>query len=345
MPGAPSFEISLDGNTLSGRTLKHLLRAELRESFHEMDAFVLSLVVPQDPTEVTRLAKPGSAFSVKLRAGEASREVKGDIVEISHARSVSNPWVLTFTGLDRMHVLTHKRARKVRKGTDASIVAEIAQECGLRAEVEDVSATGDYSLQLNEDYASFLLRVADENDYIVRVEDNDTLRFSRRMSAYQTQTVTATWGREIESVELRASLRDLVTGVKVRGYNPMQGEWVSGSATSSDLACFSGGQTGVDLAQSAFGDWTDERDNARVTSSSKARAVARAALQTAANRYVEGTIECTGMPDAVSGARLTIQKAGDPMSGDFVIRETIHTLTPDAGYRTTIHFLSDSLPA
>ncbi len=346
MAGSPNFEIALDGSTLGSRTLKHLLRAELRESLHEMDAFTLSLVVPQDPTEVTTLAKPGSSFSVKLKHGDSEREIKGSIIEVSHARSVSAPWVVTYIGLDKMHELTRKRAKKVRKGSDATVVKEIAGECGLSAEVEDVSATGDYSLQLNEDYASFLLRVAEQNDYIVRIEDDSTLRFSRRMSAYQNNPVTVRWGEHVESVELRASVRELVTGVKVRGYNPAKGEWVSGSASSSDLAAFSGGQTGVELASAAFGEWVDERDNARVSTTSKAKAVAKAALQAAANRYVEGTVECNaGMPEAVSGAKLTIKDAGEPLSGDFVIRETVHTLTPDQGYRTTIHFLSDSLPA
>ena len=236
MAGSPNFEIALDGSTLGSRTLKHLLRAELRESLHEMDAFTLSLVVPQDPTEVTTLAKPGSSFSVKLKHGDSEREIKGSIVEVSHARSVSAPWVVTYIGLDKMHELTRKRAKKVRKGSDATVVKEIAGECGVSAEVEDVSATGDYSLQLNEDYASFLLRVAEQNDYIVRIEDDSTLRFSRRMSAYQNNPVTVRWGEHVESVELRASVRELVTGVKVRGYNPAKGEWVSGSASNSDLA-------------------------------------------------------------------------------------------------------------
>lgn len=344
--GSPTFEIALDGNALGPSTLKHLLKAELRESLHEIDAFTLTMVVPQDPSEVVDLAKPGSSFSVTLKDSDSERQIKGSIVEVAHSRSVSSPWVVTFIGLDKMHTLTRKRKSKSREGSDATIVKEIAGECGLSAEVEDVSATGDFTLQLNETYAQFLLRVADQNDYIVRVEEDSKLRFSRRMSAYQSDSVTVTWGEQIEHVELRASVRDLITSVKVRGYNPVKGEWVSGSASSSDLAKFSGGTTGVELAESAFGAWTDERDNARASTTSKAKAMAKAALQNAANNYVSGTVECnTGVPAAVSGAKLTIEDAGDPMNGDFVIRETVHTLTPDEGYRTVIHFFSDSLPS
>ena len=137
----------------------------------------------------------------------------------------------------------------------------------------------------------------------------------------------------------------MITGVKVRGWCSAKGEWVKGQATSGDLANFSGGTTGAAMAESAFGEWVHEIDNAKVGSSSRAKAVAVAELQSKANTFVTGTVECPGVPDAVSGARLTIQEAGSPLSGDFVIHETIHSLTPDAGYRTTIHFLSDSLPA
>lgn len=342
--GSPSFEIVLDGVTLSGSTLRHLLRAELRESLDALDALTLTLVVPQNPGEVTGLAKPGSSFVVRLGQGDERREVHGSIVEVSHSRGVSAPWTLTFSGLDRLHELTRKRAKKVRQGSDASVVQQIASECGLRPEIEDVNATGDYTLQLNEDYASFLLRVARANDYIVRIEDHDTLRFSRRLSAYQAANVSLRWGEDIEQIELSACVRDVVSEVKVRGWNPLQGEWVSGSASAADLAKFSGGSTGPELARAAFGEWVLEVDNAKVSSSSKAKAMAKVELQRRANSFVSGTVECPGLPGAVSGARLSIANAGKPLSGDFVIGETMHALTPDAGYRTTIRFFSDSLP-
>lgn len=342
--GAPSFEITLGGKSLTGSSLKYLLSAELKESLNAIDSLTVKLVVPEDPSEVIDLASPGTEFVVKLGQGDSQREVYGSIVEISHARSTGTPWVVTLQGLDKFHELKKKRARKVRKGSDDAVIKEIATECGLKAEVESVDPTGDYSLQLNEDYGSYLIRIATENDYLVRVEGGDTLRFARRTTAYQSDSVTLTWGEDIESISLRYSLNDVVTGVKVKGHDYAKDEWVEGEAKATDLQCISGGDTGADLAKDEYGDLIHEIDNSKMNSTSKAKALAKAELQKKANSFLTGSVQCTGIPDAVSGAKLTIEGAGWPLSGDFVIKETTHTLEPGSGYRTTISFYSDSLP-
>ncbi len=342
--GAPSFEITLGGKSLTGSTLKYLLSAEFKESINAIDSLTIKMVVPEDPSEVVDLAKPGTAFIIKLGQGSSQREVHGSIVEVSHARSTSAPWVITLQGLDKFHELKKKRARKVRKGSDDAAIKEIAGECGLTPEVEAVDPTGDYSLQLNEDYGSYLLRIAQEHDYLVRIEEGKTLRFARRSTAYQASSVTLKWGEQIESISLRYSLNGVVTGVKVKGYDYTKSEWVSGEAKASDLQCISGGDTGADLAEAEYGAMVQEIDNSKVNSTSKAKGLAKSTLQQAANSFLSGTVQCTGIPDAISGAKLTIEGAGWPLSGDFVIRETTHTLDPQSGYRTTISFYSDSLP-
>ncbi len=342
--GAPSFEITLDGKSLTGSTLKYLISAEFKESLNAIDSLTVKLVVPEDPSEVVALAKPGTKFIIKLGQGGSEREVHGTIVEVSHARSTSAPWVITLQGLDKFHELKKKRARKVRKGNDDAVIKEIASECGLTPEVEAVDPTGDYSLQLNEDYATFLLRIATENDYLVRVEEGKTLRFARRTTAYQETAVTLKWGEDIESVSLRYSLNDVVTGVKVKGKDYVKDQWVEGEAKASDLMAISGGDTSAELAEAEYGAMIHEIDNSKANSTTKAKGLAKAEFQRRANTFLSGTVQCTGIPTAVSGAKLTIEGAGWPISGDFVIRETTHSLDPASGYRTTITFYSDSLP-
>jgi phage protein D len=119
---------------------------------------------------------------------------------------------------------------------------------------------------------------------------------------------------------------------------------VEGEAKASDLQCISGGDTGAKLAEDEYGALVHEIDNSKMNSTSKAKAFAKAELQRRANTFLTGSVQCTGIPDAVSGAKLTIEGAGWPLSGDFVIKETTHTLEPGSGYRTTISFYSDSLP-
>lgn len=342
--GAASFEITLGGTSLTGDNMKYLHSAELKEAIDAIDSLTIKLVVPEDPTEVTKLAEIGTTFVVKLSDGESEREVHGSIVEIAHSRGVSSPWIMTLQGLDKFHVLKKKRARKVRKGDDSAHISAIAGEVGLSADAESVDPTGDYSLQLNEDYATYMLRIAREHGYLVRVEEDKTLRFVRRTTAYQSSSVTLAFGEQIESINLRYTVNDIVTEVKVKGLDYVKDEWISGSATASKLQKISGGDTGVALAEAEYGEMVLEIDNSKCNSTSKAQAKAAAELQLRANTFLSGTVECSGTPGAVSGGKLTIEGAGWPMSGDFVIKETTHILDPDNGYRTIIQFYSDSLP-
>ena len=88
--GAPIFELELDGMSLHGGSLRHLLSVELKESMDQLDSLAVRISVPERAVEGLRFTRPGAPFVVRLGYSKAAmREVHGDILDVSHARSAS----------------------------------------------------------------------------------------------------------------------------------------------------------------------------------------------------------------------------------------------------------------
>lgn len=342
--GAPIFELILDGESLQGMTLRHLLSVELKESMDALDALTVRLGVPEDAKQVLRLTRPGAQFTVRLGyGGDTVREVCGDILEVSHARSTSG-WEVTLQGVDSLHRLKKKKLTRVWEGNHADVIASIATECGLKPQIEGVAGTGQVKLQLNQEVSTVLANLARENNYFVRIENGNVLRFGRHNLAYQASPVVLVWGEHLEEVSVSYSLNDIVTDVTVKGQDYAKDTWVEGKATVDKLRKISGGLTAVELAQMAFGDVSMFLDNANQSQTSQAEAKAQSEMQDRAEKFLTGSCKCPGMPEACSGSDLIIEGAGWPLSGKFLIKETTHALDPGSGYTTSISFSSDSLP-
>ena len=347
----PFFELRLNGRSLQLTSLKYLLSVELKESQSDLDALTVQLAVPERAGEVLALAEPGSTFEVILGYGNVPiRSVFGDIIEISHSRSTSAPWVMSLQGVDCLHRLKDKQCATPWTGTHSQIVANIAAEVGLPAEVQDVPTTGGIAVQMEEDYATFLSRLAKVNNYFIRIEkaspldSQPTLRFGRRSLFSANKPLTLTWGREIEKVDLKYSLEGMVSEVAVQGRNYAKDEDFSGKVGTSALRRISGGDTGPEMAARAFGATSFTVDNSPEAEQNDASSRATAELQERAEKFLTGSIDCIGLPEARSGAELIILGAAWPFSGKFLIEETTHSFDPGSGYHTSISFYSDSLP-
>ena len=347
----PFMELRLNGRSLQANALKYLLSVELKESQTDLDAVTIQLAVPEKPWEVLSLAEPGSTFEVLLGYNNVPmRSVFGDIIEISHSRSTSAPWTMSLQGVDCLHRLKDKQRATPWEGTHSKIVQDIAADVGLPAEVQEVSTTGGFAVQLEEDYATFLSRLAKTNNYFVRIEKmgptdaQPTLRFGRRSLLSFSKAVTLTWGREIEKVDLKYSLEGMVGEVVVQGRNYEKDDNFSGKADTGELRRISGGDTGPEMATRAFGARSFTVDNSTEQVEGDAKERATAELQERAEKFLTGSIDCIGLPEARSGAELLVLGASWPFSGKFLIEETTHSFDPGSGYHTSITFYSDSLP-
>ena len=98
------------------------------------------------------------------------------------------------------------------------------------------------------------------------------------------------------------------------------------------------------IAKKLFGDRKIYVPNSGAVEVSAAKEKAEAILQGYAETFVKGEIVIPGDSAACSGAKLSITDGPWPMTGDYIITETIHVLEPNRGYTTTVKFMSDSLP-
>lgn len=347
----PFMELKLNGRSLQTSSLRYLLSLELKESQSDLDAVTIQLAVPERPAEVLSLAEPGSSFEVILGYGSAPiRSVFGDIIEVSHSRATSAPWVVNLQGVDCLHRLKDRQCSTPWTGTHSDIVKKIAGAVGIPADVQEVPTSESVAVQLEEDYATFLSRLAKTNNYFVRIEKlnpmdaQPTLRFGRRSLFSANAPVRLTWGREIEKIDLKYSLEGMVGEVVVQGHDYSKDEPHVGRVDTSALRRISGGETGPELAARAFKEKSFTLDNSPENNDNDAQSRATAELQERAEKFLTGSIDCIGLPEARSGAELIVVGASWPFSGKFLIEETTHSFDPGSGYHTSISFYSDSLP-
>lgn len=344
--GVSYFKIKLNGAEITPAEAKNILHVEIREALHQLDSFTARFVVTDESIGICKKAMPGVPFEAEIgyESGEACK-LKGDLVEAQHRRGVGAPWTITLYGLDQFHRARDQQHTKVVEGTVEDAVKQMASNGGYSPKTEAVQATGSHVLHLNNPVAATLQAYARDLDYFVRVEEGTTLRFGRHSKAYQSKAVTVTWGEDVEDISLRASLEGIVTEVTAKGYDYVKAEWVEGKGADSKLGKISGSSTGVSLVKKNFGAVKYLLDNQPISKPSGLKERAEGELLRRAENFVSGKLVCVGTPDAKSGAKLKVEKAGWPLAADFLIKETAHTYEPGAGYKTTIHFYSDSLPS
>ncbi len=336
------IDVLVDG---SRDLMRYVERIEYSEAIDRLDAVVFELRIGRntDAEDLVTSVQAGKPFTVELIEDDAVvTEGAGDLIEVTHHRRQNGSYVMRVVGLDALHRLRGNQPAQVWEVGHADIVSEIASRHSLTAVADGVDTTAGFALQGDTGDAVFLRNLAREHNYYVRLLGTD-LHFARREAA--GTDVVCEWGTEIIDLTFRTSIDKMATKVIVHGYDFVTDELIEGEAAVADLKKISGGDTGPDVWQAAFGANEIILNQSGYSAATNATGRAKAELQQRAERFVTGRLLVPGKPAAVSGAKLTINGAGWPFSGDFLINETRHVLDPAVGYRTFVGFLSDSLPA
>lgn len=335
-----SIHIKIDGADIPDDLKKAVTEIRVSESLDRLDEMEARFLLPE-VFKKNLVEWHGSEFVAVVQMDDKTRVVSGDLLEVALDR-VRDGTYLILRGIDTLHRLKNVRASKNHEGTHSDVAEAIATLSKLGSDVEGTEGSSGEYVQMNETNATFIKRIAEANNYTVRV-DEQKLRFVRKDSAGDGASVTVDWN-EVASIRLRHSLEGIVTGVKVIGHDPLKDEKVEGESQSSDARKISGGKTGIDIVQEKFGENVLGIDNSMVTQTSTAQAMAKGELQRRADAFVTGTLVCGLQPEARSGGDITIEGAPWPMSGSFVVKEVTHRLS-DGAYSTEIEFYSDSLPS
>ena len=339
----PKFEVKLGGTKLDDQLMSNVMYIKVAEAMDQLDCFeiVFRLATGGAKKKLLKACMPGGEFSVKL--GKAGKEFKGDIHMVTHERSQKG-WEVQVTGLDGLERLRSHRDPTIWEEGLKGAIEKIAKDHGMKAKVQGVQSSKALLFQSHEDDLTFVRNKAKAYNYFVRVVDK-TLHFGRRNTPYESKGLKLKWEDGIHRMSLTASVKEVMTEVTVTHHNYTNMKEIKGVAKgSAKLKKISGGDDAIKIAKKLFGDRKIYVPNSGAVEVSAAKEKAEAILQGYAETFVKGEITIPGDPNACSGAKLSITDGPWPMTGDYIITETIHVLEQGRGYTTTVKFMSDSLP-
>jgi phage protein D/phage baseplate assembly protein gpV len=280
----------------------------------------------------------GASVEIGTRPEEGGSERKliaGEITALEPDFSRGTQAMLTVRGYDRSHRLhrgTHSQA--FTQVTDSDLATQIAQQVGLRTDVDATSQVYEHVLQDNQTHMAFLRSRAERIGYLVYARDQ-TLYFKQPGSESSADTVQLEWGDQLVSFRPRLTLAEQIDELQVKGWDPKTKTEITGSATRSDASPEIGeSQTGAQLASSAFGEERRIVVNRPITSQAEADAVAQALYDECTGSFIEAEGTCYGTPQLGAGATVELSSLGQRFSGNYYVTSVTHTYSASGDYMT-----------
>jgi phage protein D len=332
--------VRVDGQEFT-RVAELLSAMEVRERDGGLSALELRLTnVASDPLGSADLAFEdgsvlalGAAIAVDAGDEEAQSEIfRGTITGLEA--------VFPDDGAPELVVLAEdafQQARMARRtavhdnATIAGFASDLAGRIGLTAQVTGLTTNVGTQVQLNESDLAFLRRLLARYDADLQVVGTD-LRVAPRGSVQRGMLRLELHG-QLRRARVLADLAHQVTAVTVTGWDPALGQRVSATSTGAQPGPGSG-QTGAALLQGAIGARSHHIGHLAVTTTAEAQALADAAFDRAARRFVrvEGVAE--GNPALHVGTEVTLSGMGPRFDNTYYVVSATHRYDLARGYET-----------
>ncbi|HYJ79485.1 MAG TPA: contractile injection system protein, VgrG/Pvc8 family, partial [Longimicrobiaceae bacterium] len=309
----PVFQV--DG-TVKGELTRDLLRLDVLETTEGLKTLVLRLAgtpahpdLPDVPERYLdgSLVDFGKKLEVSLGPDDDARTVfRGNLsaIEAVYAEA-GEPEVVLFAEDRLMELRTTRRMRTWENMSDADIASQIASEHGLTPQVNADGPTYDVVQQWNQSDLAFLR----ERGALIQAEValvDDALSFESRSARSGTE-ITLVSGNQLLDVQVRADLAHQRTKVKVSGYDARERDAIEEEAAGDAIqAEITGGKTGPDVLQRAFGERVSHRVRDVPLTDGEASEWARGEMLRRARGFVTAVGTTSGTPDLVVGSRLTL---------------------------------------
>jgi uncharacterized protein len=216
---------------------------------------------------------------------------------------------------------------------DSQIAEQVASTLELQPQVTDTSVVHDYVLQNNVSDIDFLAERARRIHYEVVVDDR-TLHF-RPVANHLAETIAVEYMRDLKWFNVRMSTVRQVSDVTVRGWNPGSQEAILGVASvGAETTKMKGTKLGPEIAEEAFGAFSDATVDVPVASQTEADQIAEARFNALALELTSGEGEIVGEPTLRAGNTIDLRGLGTRFSGLYYVTKAEHRLAPDVGYVT-----------
>jgi len=273
---------------------------------------------------------------IAIYSGDAAqpREIfHGKVTAIELEYKIGSGPELTVLAEDALSAA--RRARRSKIYTDkspADVVRAIASDQGLRPVLSGLGAPKVTWAQLNESDLSFLRRLLGRFDADVQIVGKE-LQVSPRKDVSRGTLELALFG-QLARVRVIADLADQVSKVTSRGWNAKDGAKVKGEAGSGTHLGPGSGRDGKTVLEDALESRAEHLGHVAVGTDAEAQAVAEAAFDLRARRFVraEGTAE--GNAQLRVGTNVTLTGISPQFDNTYYVVRACHLYDLQQGYRT-----------
>ena len=252
-------------------------------------------------------------------------------LEAHHERG-RPPELLVFAEDGLLGARMVRRSRVFRDQSPADIVRTIASALSLEPVVAGLASPVQTWAQLDETDLAFLRRMLARFDADVQVVGTQ-LHVSPRAQVRRAD-ITLSAEEDLRSINVCADLAEQVTSLSVRGWDSAQGQAVKAELRDGTNLGPGTGRKGSEVLQEALGDRPDNVGHLAVGSQDEAQALAEAAFDRRARRFVRATGVTEGNPGLRVGVHLRITGLGARFDNEYYVASTRHRFDLAEGYRT-----------
>jgi phage protein D len=214
----------------------------------------------------------------------------------------------------------------------ADVVRRVATELGLRPVITGLDAPIDTWAQINQSDLAFLRQLLARFDADLQIVGSE-LQVAPRSEVARGEIALAMFGQLIEARAI-ADLADQVTGTSAAGWNASDGAAVTHEATQATHPGPGRGRTGAQWLADTFGERHEHLGHLAVRSSAEAEAVACAAFDARARRFVRVHGLAQGNPALRVGTTVALSGLSAWFDNRYRVTAAVHQFDGERGYTT-----------
>ncbi|MBN1370625.1 MAG: VgrG-related protein [Anaerolineaceae bacterium] len=325
---ASQISIKVAGQPVQDDVLSRILAVTVDQHAHLPGMFVIRLtdsdlkLLDEGPFNLAKEIE----IAAENEGGQKTVLMKGEITALEPEFAEGMIAELVVRGYDRSHRMFRQTHSKGFINTkDSDLAQQIAQDNGLQAEVETTQTVYEHIFQDNQTDLSFLMARAWRIGYECFVDDGKL--YFRKPPGSSAESITLTWGQDLQSFYPRMSLGEQVDEVIVRGWDPSSQQAIVGRASRGNLYPQVGEQKdGAGWAQE-FGTGKRAIVNMAVISQAEADALAAARLDELSGAFLEAEGSVLRRPEIKAGRAIKLEALGQRFSGTYYITSVTHRYT------------------
>lgn len=349
-PLTPKIELLIDGSPADAAIVESIMSVRVHQHLEFADAIEVKLSNDDLAWTDGEALTEGKKLAVKMgyMETEAVQVCAGEIVRRDCEFPTYGPSVVTVVALDREHRLKRGRlSRTFVDMKDSEIVAQIAGDAGLTADVEDSKVKHRYVFQCAQTNLSFIRERAMLLNYEVDVDrENKTISFKSKCKPSESFSEDAKgdlhWGENLLRFSPRISTEQQVSKVVVKGWSMEKKETIEGTASSTDIGYKMGGSgfaLGSKVATDHYGAREVLYEHRPMHEQAEADGMAKAFLNKLSMSYTEGEAVVMGDPSIEAGKSLSVSGVGIRAGGEFYVYKVLHHFESGVGFATHLNYL------